>query len=115
MKVVRVEDQAFLFGRGVRLRLVEELHDAGADGHRDAHDDALADAVDGVLLSVVRGVELKEKAVFLEKTIKCSVTTCWSNKEDQMFPKVAQIAATTLVTLSDVFKIALKVLLGLLF
>ena len=64
MKVFRVEENVSGFRRGVDVGLVEELHDAGADGHWDPHDDALAHAVDRVLLTVVRGVELKTKKMF---------------------------------------------------
>ncbi len=49
--------------------LVQQLHDAGADGHGDAHDDALAHAVDRVLLTVVGSIELKTKQKHLIRKI----------------------------------------------
>lgn len=61
MKVFRVKQDVSGLWRRVMVGLVEQLHDAGADGHGDAHDDALAHAVDRVLLTVVGRIELKTK------------------------------------------------------
>jgi hypothetical protein len=59
VEAVGIEEQFSLLWRLVRLWLVEQLHDACSDGHGNAHDDALAHPVDGVLLAVVRRVKLK--------------------------------------------------------
>ncbi len=59
METVGIEQEFPLLGRREGFRLLEQLHDAGPDGHGNSHDDALAHAVDGVLLAVVGSVELK--------------------------------------------------------
>jgi hypothetical protein len=61
VKVFRVKQDVSGLWRRVMVGLVQQLHDAGADGHGDAHDDALAHAVDRVLLTVVGSIELKTK------------------------------------------------------
>ena len=60
MEAVGIEQEASRLGCTEGFRFMEQLHDAGPDGHRDSHDDALAHAVDGVLLPVVGCIELKK-------------------------------------------------------
>ncbi len=45
---------------------MQEFHQARADGHGNAHDDALAHAVDCVLLAVVGSIELELKELNLD-------------------------------------------------
>ena len=63
MEAVGIEQEASRLGCTEGFRFMEQLHDAGPDGHRDSHDDALAHAVDGVLLPVVGCIELKKRFI----------------------------------------------------
>jgi len=45
---------------------VKELHQARADSHGDAHDDALAHTVDRVLLAVIGCIKLKGERIEIE-------------------------------------------------
>lgn len=61
-----VEQQRLLWGRVEGRMLLQQFHETGADGHGNAHDDALAHTANHVLLAVVRRVE-KVVGRFLER------------------------------------------------
>ena len=64
MEAVGIEQEASRLGCTERFRFMEQLHDAGPDGHRDSHDDTLADTYNAVFPRMHRSVKQMIRCLF---------------------------------------------------